>query len=112
MSPVATVADANEVRRALVTSLAAIRCKCLHAGPKGFALRGLACGDCQAWATTHAKFVARWLFRAAGARTRNDPDGRWTAQASADQYDQIGAWLEQLERLARGQDPDAPDRAA
>lgn len=47
MSPLATLADADEVRRALVTSVAAIRCKCLHAAAY---LRRGTCTDCHGWA--------------------------------------------------------------
>lgn len=106
----ATLADPEQVRRALLASLAAIRCKCLHT--QRFVERGV-CRACETWANAGAaKTVARWIFRAAGCRTRIAADGRWTVQASADQYDQVGRQLEQLARLAQGEDPDAPPGAA
>ena len=113
---IATVADPEQVQRALVQSLARIRCCCLHpkrahAGVNTTDGHPPACTDCHGWAAIRARHIARWFFLAAGARGRLDAGGRWQVQASADQYAQVGIWLEQLERLATGKDPEHPPPA-
>ena len=100
----ASLADPEEVRRALLTALATLKCKAIHTA--AFLEAGV-CESCTSWANGGAaKTVARWLFLAAGARGHFDKGGRWQVQASASQYRQVGIWLEQLEQLSRGEDPE------